>query len=381
MRTAYGGVAQLLAASLLAGCSVHHGMTPGAADSACHLAAQGGAPTRWLTPDGARDKRLHAEWCATVGTVYAETSTTRTGWSFGDSLAVVTWNVHGGSGDLVAFLRDEHGYDCQDPDGYAGPPLVLLLQEVLRRSEAVPRPDSKNRAAVPPRLSATRGDAGRPDIVSLARSCSLSLLYIPSMRNGLEEFDEGREDRGNAILSTLELHAPAALELPFEKQRRVAAVASVVTAEGKTLRVVSLHFDTFSGLMRTLRTANSNRLRQSLGLIDALRQLDGLTEVQAEQMRCPVPCERVPGYPVSALVAGDLNTWTDDHTVLRRLDEWFPGSPPRDGLPTRGEYPADHIFFRAAAGAPLVPLLDSYERLEDRHGSDHHARRIWLVAR
>ena len=69
----------------------------------------------------------------------------------------------------------------------------------------------------------------RIDIVEAAGRLGLSLVYVPSMRNG----SDTDEDRGNAILSTEPLSDVAAVELPFERQRRVAIDAAVsVTGQG-----------------------------------------------------------------------------------------------------------------------------------------------------
>ena len=49
------------------------------------------------------------------------------------------------------------------------------------------------------RISAQPSQGTRLDVVQVARRCGLSLLYIPSMRNGVEKGVEPREDRGSAI--------------------------------------------------------------------------------------------------------------------------------------------------------------------------------------
>ena len=61
------------------------------------------------------------------------------------------------------------------------------------------------------------------DIDDHAATLGLSMLYVPSMRNG----PELREDRGNAIISTEPLLDPFALELPLARQRRVALGAAI----------------------------------------------------------------------------------------------------------------------------------------------------------
>ena len=66
------------------------------------------------------------------------------------------------------------------------------------------------------------------DIVAISRELGLSLIYVPSMRNGGSP-DDPAEDRGNAILSTLPLSEPVAVELPGERQRRVVIIAKAAS--------------------------------------------------------------------------------------------------------------------------------------------------------
>jgi endonuclease/exonuclease/phosphatase family metal-dependent hydrolase len=83
-------------------------------------------------------------------------------------------------------------------------------------------------------------------IAELARRLGMHYVYAPSMRNGVECAAEPREDRGNAILSTVALSEIAVIELPFAQQRRVAVAARVQHGAGRLL-VVSTHFDTLRG--------------------------------------------------------------------------------------------------------------------------------------
>jgi endonuclease/exonuclease/phosphatase family metal-dependent hydrolase len=114
-------------------------------------------------------------------------------------------------------------------------------------------------------------------------------------------------------------------------------------------------------------TGNQTRVRQVAGLIDVLERIAG-----AEQRRAPV------------LVGGDFNTWSGRESALKMLRRTFPESPPWDGQSTRGPFPTDHIFFKAAADADgtgelsarLVP--GSYRRIQNRYSSDHHGRFVWM---
>ena len=148
------------------------------------------------------------------------------------ALVVLSWNVWVGRGrvaDLVGRIRTgELRHVGADPER----PLVLLLQEALRSGDAVP--GRSNGWA--PRERVFR-PAVRDDIVDTAERLGLFLRYAPSMRNGRE-----RSDRGNAILASLPLDDAAAIELPFEYQRRV-AVAARLTLDGRQIRLVSGHLD------------------------------------------------------------------------------------------------------------------------------------------
>jgi endonuclease/exonuclease/phosphatase family metal-dependent hydrolase len=140
---------------------------------------------------------------------------------------------------MTALRERERAAGREDPN------VILLLQETIRIGAApgrVPKGSS-----MPRRIRGPRAPVA--DILEIAALEDLNALYIPSMRNG-REGSTGRtgtpEDRGNAILSTLPVSDPLAIELPFAAQRRVAVSARV--GEGAAaLRVVSVHLDTFGG--------------------------------------------------------------------------------------------------------------------------------------
>src|SRR5258706_10427705 len=50
-------------------------------------------------------------------------------------------------------------------------------------------------------------------------------------------------DRGNAILPPLPLSSPTAVELPFERQRRVALLATVALSAADAVSVGVIHLD------------------------------------------------------------------------------------------------------------------------------------------
>src|SRR5207247_7479847 len=143
-----------------------------------------------------------------------------------DRIAIVSWNLHVGGGDVDGLIRRLRAGEFTG--GEPVEQFVLLLQEAYRRDEAIP---VRLRRGLPaPGRIAASADRG-PDVDHFWRDDHLAVMYAPSMRNGI--IDRDREDRGNAIVSTMRLVAPAVIELPLERQRRVALAAS---AEGTTPR-------------------------------------------------------------------------------------------------------------------------------------------------
>lgn len=368
----------LVAALLSAACTHPHTMADPVAGPTCGPQDGRSEAIRWIHPARDRDVRNLSDWCASVGppeyVLSPETAHMDVG-PGAPNVTVVSWNVQGRAGDIAGFLLNELSYDCQTRQGSQH--FVVLVQEGVRRSPRVPESALESS----PALGSVETNA-RPDFVASARDCGLSFLYVPSMRNGVEEYADGREDRGNAVMSSLPLLDLSAIELPFEGQRRVAAMASIeapVTRD--TISFVSLHLDAFAGLSRVLLTGSSSKERQVLGLVDALgleRNVRGKTA----------------GDTRTILVAGDLNTWSERQTAVMRLVEYFPDSPPVSDQPSRGAFPTDHIFAivgnRGAtmidgdeAAAPIRGLAvdqSSYELIDDAHQSDHKARLLRLTS-
>jgi len=237
--------------------------------------------------------------------------------------------------------------------------FVLLIQEAYRASAAVPEPPEN--AIVSPRIDEHPPSGPRLDIVEVADRCGLSLFYAPSTRNGLEPGERGREDRGSAILSTLPLTRPVAIELPLEAQRRVTVAATVSEPGGAPLRGVSLHFDVAANILRVLSSGGSMRVRQNDGQAEALDSLD-------------------PEGLLPIVVAGDLNTWSSRETVIQRMLATYPESPDPGRDKTKGDWPPDHLFFRAGDG-PFELVEGSYRVVEEAYGSDHKARTARLAVR
>jgi endonuclease/exonuclease/phosphatase family metal-dependent hydrolase len=266
-----------------------------------------------------------------------------------DRLAVVSWNTHVGGGDLEALVDAVHRGDFTHGETFDA--IVLLLQEMYRHGDGVPE-RATILSAVPRRIVEVLHAEHARDVRRVAGERGLAVLYTPSMRNGGAADDP--EDRGNAILSTLPLSDPAAVELPIERQRRVVAVATVggETSAGRNwqLRVANVHLDTARSLLHGGPLAA--RRRQADALIAALTQslsFDGPT-----------------------VLAGDFNTFLGDREpAIGALRTAFPDAPAVEsgatwsgalGLRAR----LDYVFVKGEAGAVDV------RRLPSRFGSDHY---------
>lgn len=314
---------------------------------------------RWYRALDARDRDLATAWCETVGppVLSLDPAASLPDWEPGEELHVLSWNVAVGAGDLVSFLAEEAGAPC---DGSAAvrdvQPFVLLAQEAWRRADGLPSMESESLA--PWTVEADRVDESA-DVVEVAERCGLALVYVPSARNGPDTGARPDEDKGNAVLSSVPLTAPIAFDLPFEAGRKVAVAATVRTPGGERLRVVSIHLDVASTLVRTLVTGNQTRVRQARGLLDGLEK-----------------AERDGPLNAITVVGGDFNTWSGGESTLKLMRDRFPHSPDWDGLPTWRplNLPVDHIFFRRGAFDHVS--VDGYRRIDDHHGSDHFGRRL-----
>ena len=255
-------------------------------------------------------------------------------------LTVVSWNTAVGSGDVVALvrqLRQERGADM---------PLVLLLQEAYRKGPAVP-------STLPPGTAIARFIGAAPstprlDIETVAAACGLNVYYAPSMRNGGPPASD--EDRGNAVLSNLGIQSPEAIELPFERQRRVAVAATISghLPDGRpwTLRVVSAHLDNVAGPRQFwFAGSESARARQARALVGLLA---GATPL---------------------VLGGDFNTWFGfQDRAYTETAAAFHAAVPADRRRTfRGLMRLDHLFFRLPEG-----WRATFHRWDSRLGSDHY---------
>jgi hypothetical protein len=295
---------------------------------------------RWLAPDEGRERARLSKWCAGVGEA---ASILHVG--VGDAVIAdmsdvvfVSWNVHVGSGDIKAFVADLRA--GVHTDGRRFPHYVLLLQEAVRTSDVPPfAPEAAGAKRISPH------DPVPPiDIVRVSNDLGASLIYVPSMRNGSSAKDPA-EDRGSAIVSTIPMQAPMAIELSGERQRRV-----VISAQIGTFSVAVLHLDALGG---------SRRLR--LFWTPWMRDVQVRTTASA-----------LPNGPL--VVGADLNTWHGrDELAARRLAELFrttPVSVDRHGLGLRV---LDYMFFRTGTNQRA-----RYRQLARKYGSDHRPLVGWV---
>ncbi len=291
----------------------------------------------WRAAAPLSDRPTLDAWCANVGPAVVLRGTNANVPAAAGQIRIVSWNVDVGGGDIDALL------DRVMPD--RARPTIVLLQEAFRGGRAVPLLQASDAA---PHRIAPHGT--RRSIVDVAADRGLSLVYVPSMRNGSRPSDAA-EDRGNAIVANVPLVDPIAIELPFEHQRRVAVAAGVPirSADGSaTLRVVSAHLDA--------------RATWRHGFVLWFGR-----ERQAEALR-----RVVAGFPAPAVVGGDLNTWLGEREpAAAQLRADFPQTPPIDAHVTfpligRIGFHLDHLLFR------LPPRWKAdVTRLDVLLGSDH----------
>ena len=286
----------------------------------------------WLTSQDASDAATLARWRRAVGQPIVVQQAPRPVSSRG--LVVVSWNIALGSGDVASLFQSvQREHPGQD--------VVLLLQEAFRGGPEVPHAPEHGEFA-----RQIRGVDER-EIDEVASALGLSLVYVPSMRNGAPGLSD--EDRGNAILSTLPLEDIVAIELPFERQRRVAVAATVRgrNANGDTwhLRVASAHLDNMAGPSRAWIGAEYGRQRQARGLRTAL---DGSEPL---------------------LLGGDFNTWFGFRdAAYRETAAAFPQTQVTDQRRTfMGLLRLDHVFYRLPSGWRATT-----RRGESSLGSDHY---------
>ncbi len=337
----------------------------GAHGSPCRSGEAASALT-WIRPPASEERARLEPWCRAVGPPEIHAPPGAGDPAPVDEIAVVVWNTHVGAAEIRSLITDlrSGGLSGGAPVGQ----FVLLLQEVHRRGPAVPLAPSMDAAwagriggwSDPVRMERDP----RTDIVDLAREEGLHLLYVPSMRNGSPHDGGALEDRGNAILSTLPLEDLTAIELPVERQRRVAVAATVEvrTENGipHRIRFVSAHLENRAPWTRMHRSFGATQTSQARALVAAL--------------------ERLPRVAASA-VGGDFNTWFrgGSAAALDALRVRYPSLGMQPDGATK-DLPLflpglrlDHLFFRLPPG-----WAGRYEILPDRYGSDHAPLLGWL---
>jgi endonuclease/exonuclease/phosphatase family metal-dependent hydrolase len=257
----------------------------------------------WTDTSDPHDRDALRSWCVAVGPpVLLDPGGGRQGRPVLESLAIVTWNTHEGGGDLTQLVADLRSGRLTD-----GQPIqhfVLLLQEAFRSGPVVP-------VAIPPEartgsiISVTPRGSVRVDIAATAQQLGLSLFYIPVMRNGLPGDGVNPEDRGNAMLSTIPLTDHHAIELPLERQRRMAMTATVsgetLLGEPWSARLINVHLENRVRWSRLLDNFGASRLRQMRALLDVIH------------------------VAPPSILGGDLNTWAWESAepAVERIEELF----------------------------------------------------------
>jgi endonuclease/exonuclease/phosphatase family metal-dependent hydrolase len=308
------------------------------ADPTCAAATSPGV--RWVRASSPGERPLLDRWCAGVGPpVVTPAPPGRP--STLEMPVVVSWNTHEGGGNIDALVADLMGGRLT---GHPVTAFVLLLQEVYRSGAEVPA----GRSVKTSWASAVRSpgaDGKRDDIGTVAGRLRLAAFYVPSMRNG--EPWVTTEDRGNAILSTLPLSDLTAIELPLERQRRVAVQATVMVGRSDRdplpLRLIGTHF-TNMVMHHLWLLSESGRLRQARALAQVL------------------PAEG------PLVVGGDFNAWFGFRdAAYRELARRVPPAADVDRRATFGPMRLDHILLRLPDG-----WRASVRRPESRYGSDHY---------
>jgi len=289
---------------------------------------------RWYAPESTAARARLDSWCAGVGPVTLAQGTAAVAERISLSdLTFVSWNLHVGNGNLRALVEDLRSGRLTR--GRIPGHFVLLLQEAVRASDV---PEFKQGAKTARRIGAPHQDT--EDIAALARGLGLSIVYVPSMRNGTG-VREPATDRGSAILSTLPLSNPTAIELPIERQRRVALIADVSLSDVERLPVGVIHLDATDAAQH-LRVFHARRWRATQAMA-----LDSL----------------LPGGPL--VLGADLNTWMGRGEPASQYFRRLFGGAPQGGL--------DYLFFRGPTSTAA-----HYEVVSNKYGSDHYPLIGWF---
>lgn len=266
---------------------------------------------------------------------------------------VVSWNVGIGLGRIEEVVEKIRAGAFDTEERSSARPLIILAQEVYRADETVPEfATSEHHGGKHPRNA-------RTDIVDTARNLGFSLRYAPSMRNGGH-----RSDRGNAVLSSVDIRHARAFPLAHVRQRRVAVAVELDALPWLTF--ASAHLDTRGRVRDTPLTGrySSGRSAQAAGLARRL-----VTDWGNDQ---------------TFVIGADLNSYFATREPLMRglKDEGFVRIPHEPGRSHTFHAPGlrmllDHILVRAPATlirSVSVRRLDEDTSDRGRYifGSDHH---------
>jgi endonuclease/exonuclease/phosphatase family metal-dependent hydrolase len=258
-------------------------------------------------------------------------------------IVFVSWNVHVGNGRVSAFVDDLRSGRLTN--GQAPRHFVLLLQEAVRLTGV---PEFGSHAEGARRIRAAHQE--EESIDTLSRTLGLSVVYAPSMRNGKRGQDPA-SDRGSAILSTLPLSNAMAVELPIERQRRVALFADVAVSDVQTLPVGVIHLDATDAARHLwVLGTRSWRAAQAAALESLL--------------------------PKGTLVVGaDLNTWLGaGEPASQYFHHLFANNPANIDNSGARRRALDYLFFRGAESAADA----HYQVVSNQYGSDHHPLIGWF---
>lgn len=222
-------------------------------------------------------------------------------------LAVATWNMDAGRGDLPRFIADlAAGRLTPEP----AEDVALLLQEAVADQSA--------------------------QLNELAEARKWHLAFEPVA------FD-GRRKRGNAIISSRPLVEPWAIRLPRERQPRGAVAASIDVA-GEEVLLVSAHLENRFNLWRALFSDIARR-RQAEALIDALPE-DGF-----------------------GVLGGDFNAWLGrNEAAWRVLLNRFDDTPGVMRTATfRDRLVLDHLLFDLPPGWRAITTVARDRYASDHH--------------
>jgi endonuclease/exonuclease/phosphatase family metal-dependent hydrolase len=309
-------------------------------------AAVSTVPLQWVRTGPMKDRPQLDRWCAGVG-LPARIEGKRAAENFTGSFAVVTWNTHIGGGDIGALIADLRSGQLT---GKPVTDFVLLIQEAYREGGDVPTLGGVAWAAAQKVVGVHQQ---RVEVLRAAEQLGLWAVYVPSMRNG--EPGATLEDRGNAIISTRPLSDLTAIELPLERQRRVAVAATVAfDGPGTThrVRIVCTHF-TNMVMHHAWILSESGRLRQARALTHHL------------------PTEG------PLIVGGDFNSWFGFRdAAYKELAGRMKGATVEDRRATFGPLRLDHILFRLPDG-----WRSETRRADSKYGSDHYPLAATVTAR